>query len=49
MNVYLTPALVVSAAILLAIINLMFPFAMSALMIVVSVVVAYSIIRLNSG
>jgi hypothetical protein len=49
MNAYLMPALVIASAILLAVINLMFPLAMSALMIVVSVVAAYSIIKLNNS
>ena len=47
MKAYLTPMLIVTSAVFVAAVNVMFPFAMSALLISLSLLVAYSVIKLN--
>lgn len=47
MKAYLTPMLIVTSAVFVAAANVMFPFAMSALLIYLSLLVAYSVIKLN--
>ena len=47
MKAYLTPMLVVTSAVFVAAVNVMFPFVMSALLISLSLLVAYSVIKLT--
>lgn len=47
MNENLLPVLIILGGTLIATVNFMFPFAMSSLMIITSVVVAYSVIKAN--
>jgi len=47
MKAYLTPMLVVTSAVFVAVVNVMFPFGISALLVSFSILVAYSITKLN--
>lgn len=47
MKPYLTPMLVVTSAVFVAAVNVMFPFVMSTLLVSFSILVAYSITKLN--
>lgn len=49
MDNYLMPALIVASAVLIATINFIFPFAISSLMIIASVVTAYTMIKSEVG
>ena len=47
MKAYLTPMLVVTSAVFVAAVNIMFPFVMSTLLVSFSIMVAYSVTKLN--
>ena len=49
MNNYLFPVLIILSGLMIAAINLIFPSAVSFLMMVVAVIAAYSIVKINQN
>lgn len=47
MKAYLTPMLVVTSTVFVAAVNVMFPFVMSTLLVSFSILVAYSVTKIN--
>ena len=49
MQVYLFPALLATMAIAIGVLNLFYPTALSVLVMVVGVIAAYAIVKINEG